>query len=270
MRRLSRSVDELEARSLTSRLNPHGLGPELGRVASALNGLLGRVSAVVDQQRDFIGRASHALRTPLTSILTQAEVALRREREPESYRATLESIASASRDAAQLADGLLALARADAAAPAVREAVVLRELGGELDRLFRPRAEASGHRLELAVPDGLVLQANRARLREVLDALLDNALRYTPVGGVVRFTARSDENGVVLEVADSGPGIKPEEREQVFERFFRGSAAAASGQPGSGLGLSVVKALAAAEGAVVSLGERPDGGTVVMISFQRV
>ena len=269
MRRLSRSVDELEARSLSSRLDTSGLGPELGRVASALNGLLGRVAVVVDQQREFIGRASHALRTPLTSILTQSEVALRREREPDSYRATLESIAAASRDAAQLADGLLALARADAAAPAMREAVVLTELAAELGRLFRPRAEASGHRLELEVPQGLVLQANHARLRELLDALLDNALRYTPAGGLVRFGARAAGKGVVLEVSDTGPGIKPEEREQVFERFFRGSAAAATGQPGSGLGLSVVKALAAAEGGTVSLGENPGGGTLVMLSFQR-
>lgn len=270
MRRLSRSVDELEARSLTARLDTSDLGPELGRVASALNGLLGRVSGVVDQQRDFIGRASHALRTPLTSILTQAEVALRRDREPDSYRATLESIAAASRDAAQLADGLLALARADAAAPAVKEVVVLTELASELERLFRPRTEASGHRLELEVPQGLVLRANHARLRELLDALLDNALRYTPAGGLVRFVARAEGQRVVLEISDTGPGIKPEERDQVFERFFRGSAAAATGQPGSGLGLSVVKALAAAEGAVVSLEENPGGGTLVMLTFQSV
>lgn len=257
MRRLSHAVDELEARSLTARVDTKGMGPELSRLAAAFNGLLGRVAVVVDTQRDFIGRASHALRTPLTSILTQAEVALRRERDAQGYRATLESIAAASRDAAQLADGLLALARADSATPAPKEDVPLGELATELERLFRPRAEAKGLTLEVAAAPG-VLHASRARVRELLDALLDNALRYTPAGGVVRFEARQENGATVLAVSDSGPGIKPEERGQVFERFFRGSAA--EGLPGSGLGLAVVKALVEAEGGKVELSERPGGG----------
>lgn len=270
MRRLSASVDELEARSLTTRVDTEGLGPELRRLAETFNGLLGRVALVVEGQRDFVGRASHALRTPLSSILTQAEVALRRDRDVESYRATLEAIAAASRDAAQLADGLLALTRADAAAAAAREEVLLTELTAELERLFRARAEAKSLRFELTAPAGLAVRAARARLREVLDALLDNAVRYTPAGGLVRFEARAEAGGVVLEVLDSGPGIKPEERAQVFERFFRGSAAERSGQPGSGLGLAVVKALVEAEGAQVELGEAPGGGARVTLRFQRV
>jgi two-component system OmpR family sensor kinase len=267
MRRLAREVDGLEARALDARLGTKDLGPELGRLAQTFNELLGRIAAAVAQQREFIGRASHALRTPLSSILTQAEVALRRERETESYRATLESIAAASRDAAQLADGLLALARADAAAPTAKESVVLTELTAELDRLFRPRAEAKGLRFELSVPPGLVVRATRARLRELLDALLDNALRYTPPGGVVSFEARPDGKALVLEVLDSGPGIAADERAHVFERFFRGSAATTSGEPGSGLGLAVVKALVEAEGATVAIGERAGGGARVSLTF---
>jgi signal transduction histidine kinase len=269
VRRLSRDVDELEARSLAARVDTTALGPELGRLAGAFNGLLGRVSQVVEGQREFIGRASHALRTPLSSILTQAEVALRRERDGASYRATLEAIAAASVDAARLADGLLALTRADAAAGASpKEDVVLRELGDELERLFRPRAEAKGLRFERSAPEGLKVRVTRARLRELLDALLDNAVKYTPAGGVVRFSARAEESAVVLEVTDSGPGIKPEERTQVFERFFRGSAAEASGAPGSGLGLSVVQALVTAEGAKLELGEATGGGARVTLRFQ--
>lgn len=264
MRRLSRSVDALEARSLAARVDTKGMSPELSRLAAAFNGLLGRVALVVDTQRDFIGRASHALRTPLASILTQAEVSLRRERDPESYRATLEAIAAASRDAAQLADGLLALARADDAAPAPKEDLQLPELAAELERLFRPRAEAKGLTLEARATPG-VLRASHAWVRELVDALLDNAVRYTPVGGVVRFEARREGARVVLEVSDSGPGIKPEERAQVFERFFRGSAA--EGQPGSGLGLAVVKALAEAEGGKVELSERPGGGACFTVTF---
>jgi signal transduction histidine kinase len=205
----------------------------------------------------------------LASILTQSEVSLLRERDGASYRATLEAIAAASRDAAQLADGLLALSRADAALPAPKEEVEVFALSAELERLFRPRAEVKGLRLELTVAPELKLHVTRVRLREVLDALLDNAVRYTPPGGAVRFTARAEGNEVLLEVLDSGPGIKAEERAQVFERFFRGSAAESSGQAGSGLGLSVVKALVEAEGARVELGDSPDGGTRVTLRFKR-
>lgn len=269
MRRLSASVEQLEARSLTARVNVTGLGPELGRLAEAFNGLLGRVALVIDGQRDFVGRASHALRTPLASILTQAEVTLQRERDAAGYRAALDAIAAAARDAAQLADGLLALTRADAATAAPREDVVLTELAAELERLFRARADAKGIRLELTAPAGLEVRTARARLRELLDALLDNAVRYTPAGGHVRFDARAEAGAVVLEVLDSGPGIKPEERARVFERFFRGSAAETSGQPGSGLGLAVVKALVEAEGAQVELGEAPGGGLRVTLRFRQ-
>ncbi len=270
LRRLSASVDQLEAHSLSSRVETLGLGIELSRLAEAFNGLLGRVALVVDGQREFIGRASHALRTPLASILTQAEVSLQRERDAGSYRATLDSIAAASRDAALLADGLLALTRADAARSADREDVALPELAAELERLFRARAEAKGLRLELSVSPGLTVHAARARLREVLDALLDNAVRYTPAGGAVRFVARAEDGGVALEVLDSGPGIKPEERAQVFERFFRGSAAESSGQPGSGLGLALVKTLVEAEGAQVEVGEATGGGARVTVRFPGV
>lgn len=272
LRRLSRSVDEVEARSLTSRLDTAGLDPELRRLATAFNDLLSRVAAVVESQRDFVGRASHALRTPLSSILVQAEVALRRERSADDYRAALETIGAAARDAARLTDGLLALTRADASlAVAEQEEVTLTQLAAELERLFRPRAEAAGLRFETDIPEGLVVRATKDRVRELLDALLDNAVRYTPAGGTVRFAARAEGAAVLLEVLDSGLGISPEEKAKVFERFFRGSAATRSGQPGSGLGLAMVKAIADAEGAEISLADAPGAGTgtKVVLTFGR-
>jgi two-component system, OmpR family, sensor histidine kinase BaeS len=135
----------------------------------------------------------------------------------------------------------------------------------ELERLFRPRAEVAGLAWETTVPEGLTVHATHARLREMLDALLDNAFRYTPRGGTVRFTAREEGPRVLLEVTDTGPGIAPEEREQVFERFFRGKAAEASGQPGSGMGLSLVQALVAAEGGELAVAGPP--GTRVTIAL---
>lgn len=267
LNRLTAEVDALEARSLAGRLDPRGLDPSLAKLARSFNGLLERVAAVMAGQRDFVARASHALRTPLAGMLTEAEVALRRERTAEEYRATLAALVSTTREAAQLTDGLLALTRADAAAPAPREEVRVVELFDELARTFAARLDAQGLHLERAVTPEVVLVCSRARLREVLDALLDNAVRYTPRGGSVFLSARADGRAVVLEVADTGPGVPEAERARIFERFARGSAAEVAGQPGSGLGLAIVKALVEAEGGSVSVGARPGGGAVFSCRF---
>jgi signal transduction histidine kinase len=268
LRRLVRAVDGIGASSLQTRLDPAGLDPDLSRLAVAFNGVLGRLAEAFAAQRAFVGRASHALRTPLASILSQAEVALLKDREPQAYRQALGAVAEAARDASGLADGLLALTRADALETGERPARLrLDQLADELSRLFGPRAEAAGLRFSARAAAGLELVATRGRVREMVDALLDNALRYTPREGAVQFEARAEEGRVVLEVLDTGPGVRPEERAQVFERFYRGSAATGTGQRGSGLGLAVVQALAAAEGAEVSLDEAPGGGTRVRLSY---
>jgi len=112
-----------------------------------------------------------------------------------------------------------------------------------------------------------MVQGDRAALRELLEALLDNALRYTPRGGRAGVRASAVPEGVVLTVWDTGPGIPVEERERVLDRFQRGSAAAAAGVSGSGLGLAIVKAIALAHGAGLSLGDRPGGGLEVAVTF---
>lgn len=265
LRRLTGDVARIEASSLGTRLDGRGLGPELGVLAATFNALLERLERAFDAQRAFVGRASHALRTPLASILTRAEVTLRRERTAEEYRAALEEIAAAARTSGTLAEGLLALNRADAAkGAAARERVELKGLVDELERLFRVRADEAGVSFAVAAPEGLAVVVDRARLREALDALVDNALRYTPRGGRVTVSAREDAGAALLEVTDSGPGIPMREREQVLEPFFRGKAAE-GGPPGSGLGLSVVKAIADAEGAALRLDDAPGGGTRVSL-----
>ncbi|MFZ5441809.1 MAG: sensor histidine kinase [Myxococcota bacterium] len=269
LRRLTADVDALEARSVAGRLDTRGLDPSLARLASAFNALLERVSAVMMGQRDFVARASHALRTPLAGMLTEAEVALRRERSAAEYRATLSAIVETTREAAQLTEGLLALTRADAATGAQREAVELSALFDELARVFHARVEAAGLTLERKVAAGLTVRATRSRLREMLDALLDNAVRYTPRGGTIFLEASADGERVLVAVSDTGQGVAEAERARIFERFSRGSAAERSGQPGSGLGLAVVKALVEAEGGAVTVAAREGGGAVFTLAFPR-
>ncbi len=255
--RLTAAARSLDTSSTTARLDVSGLDPDSKGLADAFNGALGRLAAAAEQQRHFIARASHALRTPLAAVLSQAEVALRKERTVPDYKAMLDDIAASARDSAKLVDGLLALSRADATTPVERTSVDFNDLLFEAKRLFDARAHAKSIDLAVSAPGGATVVASRTRLRE----LLDNALTYTPEGGVVRVEVK----GSTLEVRDSGPGIPAPEREQVFERFFRGSSA--KGTPGSGLGLSVVRAIAEAEGATVSIDSAPEGGACVRVRF---
>ena len=268
LRRLAAEVDAIEVASLDGRVQLAGLDPELRRVASAFNGLLGRLEGAMQQQRQFVSRASHSLRTPVATIRTRAEVALRREREPAAYREALAEVAAASAEASGLIAHLLTLARLDEQRGALaREEVALATVAGEVVRLLAPRAVELGVSLEQQVPPGLTVQANRPALRELLEALLDNALHYTPRGGRAGVGAGVEGSRVVLRVWDTGPGIPEAERAQVFERFYRGAGAQAAGLPGSGLGLAIVQAIAEGHGATVTLGEREGGGLEVTVAF---
>jgi two-component system OmpR family sensor kinase len=260
LRRFAAEVDAVGAHSLDRRIAAAGLDPDLSRLGAAFNDLLARLGQAMDRQRQLVARASHSLRTPAATILTRAEVALRRERTPEDYRAALAEIAAAARESAALVANLLALARLDERQRALRlEEVALAEVAGEVVRLLGPRAAEAGVALSVDVTEGLTVRAERAALRELLEALADNAVHYTPRGGGAGIRARAAPDGAVeIAVWDTGPGIPAEERGQVFERFFRGSAAA--GKPGSGLGLAIARAIAEAHGAALELGDRSGGG----------
>ena len=266
LRRVAAEVDAIGASSLDRRVGAAGLDRELARLASAFNDLLGRLEDAMQRQRALVSRASHALRTPTATILTRAEVALRRERPASEYRAALAEIVSAAHESAALVSHLLTLARLDERRKSLQlEEVPVGEVAGELMRLLGPRADEAGIALDCDVPADLSVVAERAAVRELLEALLDNALQYTPRGGRAGIRAAAEPGGVALRVWDTGPGIPPDERAHVFDRFRRGSAAQASGKPGSGLGLAIVKAIAEAHGAGLSLEERPGGGLEVVV-----
>jgi two-component system OmpR family sensor kinase len=268
LRRVAAEVDAMGAASLDRRLATAGLDPELGRVAGAFNALLARLEDAMARQRQLVSRASHALRTPVATILTRAEVALRRDRDAAAYREALKDVTSAARESATLVAHLLTLSRLDERRGApVREDVPLAALADEVVRLLAPRAEEAGVALEVDVPAALVLRADPAALRELAEALLDNAIRYTPRGGRAGVRGAQTPAGAALAVWDTGPGIPAGERAKVLERFYRGEASQASGQPGSGLGLAIVKAIADAHGAAVALGERAGGGLEVTVAF---
>lgn len=229
------------------------------------------IRRTLEAQRRFISDASHELRTPTAVIRSNAELLLRHpEQTIEENADHVAAIVDEAGQLGRLVEDLLTLARADEdRLPLQAAPFAPGELVEGLARDYGPLAEARGLRLESSTAPG-TLVADRERIRQVLRILLDNAIKYTPAGGRVRVEAFERGGRWHLAVEDSGPGIPPELRERVFERFFRGPEA--RGQPGSGLGLAIAKSIVEAHGGRIRVGDAALGGArfEVLLPARRV
>ena len=267
LRPLVRVHDEIARRSLDNLqpLSDAGAPAEVQPLLQAINRLFLRLREAAAAQQAFIADAAHQLRTPLTSLRTEAELALL-EPHPPALTPSLQRLNDSAGRAARLAAQLLALARAEAPSDAPPRPVDLRDLGAAAAQEWVPRAVAAGIDL------GFDLQAAPARgqpvlLQELLANLIDNAIQYAGRGAHVTVRTGSDDAQAWLGVEDDGPGIPPEDRERVFARFERGRDA--RGQ-GSGLGLAIVRDIALRHGGTVTL-HTPEGGRGlrVMVTLPR-
>lgn len=240
---------------------------EVQPLVLALNGLLQRLGDALDMQRDFIADAAHELRTPLTALQVQVQL-LEREQDAAARQQAVAELKRGLQRATHLVTQLLTLARhAPEATAAPSTAVSLAELAGLVIADHAALADAKGIDLgAAALDDALSVRGEFSALRTLLANLVANAIRYTPAGGRVDVTVRRAGADALLEVQDSGPGIPPQERERVFDRFYRG-AAAADAEHGSGLGLAIVRAIAERHGARVTLDDAALGGLRVSVYF---
>ncbi|HEY8605962.1 MAG TPA: sensor histidine kinase N-terminal domain-containing protein [Noviherbaspirillum sp.] len=262
LRPLMRLTAEVEARAPTdlSGFDPALVHREVRPLVDAMNGYMGRLQTLIAGQRRFIADASHQLRTPLTVLKTQAELALRAN-DPAAMREVVESIARTTDSTVHLANRLLSLARAghdaaEARLEPVSLTAAVRQVGLELAQ------QAVRKDIDLAF-DGdegaeVTIHAQPLLLHEMIANLVDNAIRYTPQGGQVLLRVRSLPCPL-LEVEDSGPGIPAAERERVFEAFYRGDAAQVANAGGSGLGLAIVADIARLHHASVELADGAAG-----------
>lgn len=231
---------------------------EIRPLVEAINSLFARVEQTLDAERRFTADAAHELRTPLAALATQAQVTLRARNEEERRHAVGQLIAS-TRRAARLVDQLLTLARLDPEEQTTAEAVRLDQLAEAVCAAHGAPALDKGVELELdAVP--ATVAGNTDMLRILLRNLVDNAIRYTPAGGRVLVAVAPG----MLSVTDTGPGIPPEERERVFDRFHR---LAGQETEGSGLGLSIVARIAARHGVSIRL-EAGEAGIGLKVSLR--
>ncbi|WP_229402032.1 sensor histidine kinase [Micromonospora okii] len=246
---------------------------EVGQVGGALNRMLGHVAAALAARqasetrvRQFVADASHELRTPLAAIRGYAEVARRgRDRVPPDVAHALRRVESESTRMTSLVDDLLLLARLDSGRPLAVEPVDLTAL--VVDAVSDAHVAGPQHRWRLDLPEAeLLVPGDAARLHQVVVNLLANARVHTPPGSTVTTRLAAGPDGVTLSVTDDGPGVPPELRGEVFERFARGDTSRSRAQGSTGLGLAIVAAVVEAHHGRVGLHSRP-GRTEFTVSL---
>ena len=258
IRRLERAADRIAGGRFDEPVRDSG-GDELGDLAVAFDRMRVRLAQLDDARREFVANASHELRTPLFSLAGFLELMDDEELDEPTKQEFLDQMREQVTRLTKLASDLLDLSRLDAGRMSVdREPVDLARLGEELAEEFGPTARASGHELELEEHDRAVADADELRVFQIGRILVENALLHTPSGTAVRVRALQREGSAVLEVEDEGAGIPHEQRDQLFERFYRLDGTRASG---SGLGLAIAKELAELMGGRITI-ESESGRTV--------
>jgi len=251
---VTRTAAAIEAASdLTQRLRPVRVKDELGRLVTTLNAMLGRLEASFARQRQFTADAAHQLRTPLAVVRGRAELTLKRPRSEGEYREALADIFAHSEHMTQLVSKLLRLARGDAGVPLELETLDLATVAGSVAESMRARAEEAGLELRVGPLDAAPVEADQTGIIELVFSLLDNAIKFTPPGGVVTVST----GPTFVKIQDTGCGIEQDQTELIFERFHRLGVE----RQGTGLGLAICRNIAHDHRGRITVDSRPGEGS---------
>ena len=258
---MARHAAKISAERLDDRLTISNPDDELGHLGQAFNMTLGRLEESFDQLRRFTADASHELRTPLTAIRSVGEVALQKAGSVPYYRDIIGSMLEEVNRLTRLVESLLTISRADAGQIELHQTTVnALELVQEAAALLESLAEEKHQTVVVEGNPTLNVWADRLILRQAVINLLDNAVKYSPVGGNIHVDVTVDNHTVLTAFQDSGPGIPVEHRDKVFERFYRVDKARTRAEGGTGLGLSIVKWAVSVNGGSVEFDSEPGHG----------
>lgn len=269
--RITRAAQRIGSHDLSHRLDLALPEDEVGRLARTFNDMLARLEDAFHRQRQFTADASHELRTPLAIMKGNIGVALNRPRQGSEYQATLGNVEEEVDRLTRLVEDLLLLARADNPQPMLHhEHLDLVELLEVVVDQMRPLVETKGVALTLHLPYALPMRGDPDKLVRLFLNLLDNAIKYTDVGGQITLRAE-DEPGeqIRVEVIDTGSGIPPEQLAHIFERFYRADEARSRNEGGSGLGLTLAKLVAEAHGGAIGVRSEPSKGSVFTVRLPK-
>jgi signal transduction histidine kinase len=264
--RLRRQVAAISERGGLSNVEVPPTRDEIAALAGTMNDLLGRLQRALARQRAFAADASHELRNPLAVLQGELELATRPGRGLPELTAAVRAAKAEAERLSRLTDDLLLLARSDEDRLSLR--LERTDIGALLTRsagLAGSRLAAAGLGCRVDVPSGTCADVDADRIRQAVDNLIGNALRFAPRGSVIVLTAQAAGPDLDIEVSDDGPGFPAGFLPRAFERFARPDSGRSRGDGGAGLGLAIVRAIAVAHGGIATAGNKPGGGAVVRL-----
>jgi heavy metal sensor kinase len=268
LERMSETAQQVSAQHLGKRIELQRADVELRRLADSFNQMLERLDESFKQIRQFTADASHELRTPITILMGETELAVNNLLDEEECKAALTSRREELQRMAQIVDDLLVLSEFDyGKKPSERKPIDFSDLVIEVCEQHGNLAKAKGVHLELGETLPVMLEGDSTRLRQMVRNLLDNAIKYTPAGGTVTVTLDRRNGDFQLRLSDNGIGIPAEDLPHIFDRFYRVDKARTREEGGSGLGLSIVKQIVEGHGGTVKAESTAGIGTVMTIAI---
>ncbi|HEX6457394.1 MAG TPA: ATP-binding protein [Thermoleophilaceae bacterium] len=267
LRKMAGTAAAVDAGDLSHRIGETGSSEEIRVLAESFDHMLDRLDDAFARQRAFVSDASHELRTPLTILRGQLEVLARQKDVSRADVQRVTRLVSAETERMErLVDDLLLLAKTEEGSPLTRRKIELRDY---MHDVFDALSLTADRDFELGMVSDVAIEADPDRLAQVIHNLAQNAVAHTADGGLVRLSAAANGRYVRFAVEDDGPGIPPDQRDRIFDRFHRTDISRARATGGSGLGLAIARALVEAHGGRIRAGQSPEGGARVEFDLPR-
>ncbi len=272
LKEMIHTADRLRPQEMQERLPLSSTDDEIDQLSRSFNRLLDRIAEYLTKRQDMLANSAHELRTPLAALRSTAELALSSPRSVDEYCELLESIVSECGNLEQLVNQLLLLSETESAHFESRgEIVDLSKITTEACEMFGAVAESRDIVLDTKIAEGIEVDGSRLHLRQLLNNLIDNAIKFIPGTGRVTVELNTSDGANCLRVSDTGVGIADEEQKHLFERFYRGDKSRRRNTPtrGTGLGLSICRAITEAHGGAIEVMSQPGEGTTFTVTLPR-
>ncbi len=267
---ITRQAEAFEVKRQRHRISAQSDTVELSRLVTVLNAMLTRIDETLDLQRRFLADAGHSIKTPLTILRGDIDVALRHSRTAAEYQKVLAQSLTDLKDVSNLADDLITLARSDGGALLPNfQRVAVSDLFSRAARKFESSAQRAGAQIQIRLDGDFTVQADHELLDRAVGNVVDNAIKYGAGGGEITLSAsRGADGSVNLAVSDRGPGIPEEQLAKLFDRFYRGDVDRRKAR-GFGLGLPIAKAIIESHDGSIDVWSEPEKGTTVTLRLRR-